>query len=277
MKSRKVRRLGAGPFATVIRAVFTVIYVVPLLWILLTSFKQSKDVLNPSKAIFFSPTLDAYRGVVEGGLTTALGQSLAIATVATMIVVVIAVPAAYALARLNGALVAASLFILIMLQMLPQTSTVIPLFQLFGSIGFLDTNAAVMLADAALMTPFSIILLRPFFRNVPMALEEAASIDGASSMRTFFSIVLPIVRNGIATTSVVVFLIIWGEFLYAVNFFQNPINYPLSALLAQQVSSYGINWPGMMALGVVSAIPIIIIFSASYRLLREGLSVGAVK
>ncbi|MDY2669089.1 carbohydrate ABC transporter permease [Schaalia hyovaginalis] len=194
-----------------------------------------------------------------------------------MIVVVIAVPAAYALARLNGALVGASLFILIMLQMLPQTSTVIPLFQLFGTIGLLDTNAAVMLADAALMTPFSIILLRPFFRSVPMALEEAASIDGASSVRTFFSIVLPIVRNGIATTSVVVFLIIWGEFLYAVNFFQNPINYPLSALLAQQVSSYGINWPGMMALGVVSAIPIIIIFSASYRLLREGLSVGAVK
>lgn len=277
MKSRRVRRLGAGPVATAIRAVFTVIYVVPLLWILLTSFKQSKDVLNPSKAIFFSPTVDAYRGVVEGGLTTALGQSLVIATVATMIVVVIAVPAAYALARLNGALVGASLFILIMLQMLPQTSTVIPLFQLFGTIGLLDTNAAVMLADAALMTPFSIILLRPFFRSVPMALEEAASIDGASSVRTFFSIVLPIVRNGIATTSVVVFLIIWGEFLYAVNFFQNPINYPLSALLAQQVSSYGINWPGMMALGVVSAIPIIIIFSASYRLLREGLSVGAVK
>ena len=207
--SLKKRRLGSGPVATTIRVLFTIVYTVPLLWILLTSFKRSKDVLNPAKSVIFSPTFEAYREVWKGGLITAVSQSFSIALVATAIVILIAVPAAYALARMGGPLVAICLFLLIMLQMLPQTSTVIPLFQLFGSVKLLDTNIAVMLADAALMTPFSVILLRPFFRSVPPALEEAASIDGASSLRIFFSIVLPIVRNGVATTAVVVFLIVW--------------------------------------------------------------------
>lgn len=275
--SRASRQVGSGPVSVAIRALTTLLYTIPLAWIVLTSFKRSRDVLDPSKSLVFEPTLDAYRRAVDAGLATAIQQSLVIAASATLIVLIIAVPAAYALARTRGWLVVLSLFLLITLQMLPQTSTVIPLFQMFGSGGILDTNLAVILADAALMTPFAVILLRPFFRSVPPALEEAAAVDGASNIRTFFSIVLPIIRNGIATTAVVVFLIIWGEFLYAVNFFQTPVNYPLSALLAQQVSSYGINWPGMMALGVISSVPIILIFSLSYRLLREGLSVGAVK
>lgn len=274
---KTMRSVGDGPVSTVIRALATVAYLIPLIWIVLTSLKRPRDVLDPARSIIFEPTLDAYEAAFQGGLLTAMSQSLVIATSATLITLLLAVPAAYALARVRGYLVMGGLFILILLQMLPQTSTVIPLFQVFGSLKILDTNLAVILADSALMTPFAIILLRPFFRGVPISIEEAAAMDGASPLRTFFSIVIPTVRNGIATTGTVVFLIIWGEFLYAVNFFQTPGNYPLSALLAQQVSSYGINWSGLMALGVISSIPIIVIFSFTYRLLREGLSVGAVK
>jgi len=132
---------------------------------------------------------------------------------------------------------------LIVLQMMPQTANVIPLFQIFGEWGLLDTNLGLIIADTALLTPFAILLLRPFFRSVPPALEEAASIDGASMLRSFLGVVLPLARNGIATTGTLVFLLAWGEFLYAVNFFLTPINYPLSALLASQVSAFGINWP----------------------------------
>ncbi|MFT3888513.1 MAG: carbohydrate ABC transporter permease [Arachnia sp.] len=263
--------------AIAIRAVATFAYLIPLIWIVLTSFKKPRDVLDPARSFVFEPTLEAYQNAVQSGLSTAITQSLVIAGSSTVVVLVIAVPAAYALARMKGWIVLTGLFTLILLQMLPQTSTVIPLFQVFGTVQLLDTNLAVILADAALMTPFATVLLRPFFRAVPPSLEEAAAVDGATGLRSFFSIVLPIVRNGIATTATVVFLIIWGEFLYAVNFFQTPINYPLSALLAQQVSAYGINWSGLMALGVISSVPILIIFALSYRLLREGLSVGAVK
>jgi multiple sugar transport system permease protein len=112
---------------------------------------------------------------------------------------------------------------------------------------------------------------------VPVALEEAASIDGASSPRTFWSIVLPVARNGVATTGTLVFILSWGEFLYAINFLLSPGNYPLSALLAEQVSAFGIDWPGLMALAAITSIPILILFLFTYRLLREGLTLGAVK
>ena len=268
-------RTTRRPAAATIRVLLAIVYIVPMLWIVLTSFKDRNDVV--ASALFFTPTLDAYERALSPALFTALTQSIVIATVSTAIVLIVAIPAAYGLARVRGLAPTLVLSALIILQMVPQTATVIPLFQVFGGLRILDTNLAIILADAALMTPFAIILLRPFFRSVPTALEEAGAVDGASGFRVFRSIVLPVVRNGIATTGTLVFLIVWGEFLYAVNFFLTPANYPLSALLAQQVSSYGVNWPGLMALGVITSIPILILFAFTYRLLKEGLTVGAVK
>jgi len=167
--------------------------------------------------------------------------------------------------------------LLIVLQMLPQTANVIPLYQVFGDWGLLDRRIGVIIADTALLTPFAVILMRPFFRSVPIELEEAASVDGASMIRTFWTVVLPVARNGAATTGTLVFLLAWGEFLYAVNFFLSPGTYPLSALLAQQVSAFGIDWPGLMALAVLTSIPVLIVYAVTYRLLRDGLTVGAVK
>ena len=107
--------------------------------------------------------------------------------------------------------------------------------------------------------------------------EPSASIDGANLFRTFWSVALPVARNGLFTVGTLIFLLAWGEFLYAVNFFLAPGRYPLSALLAQQVSAFGIDWPGLMALAVLTSIPILVVFSSTYRLLRDGLTVGAVK
>lgn len=263
------------PIATTSRVLLVIAYAIPMLWIVLTSLKSRSDVLNSS--LVFTPTLDAYGEVFTPDLWVALSQSIVIATASTAIALGIGIPAAYGLSRVRGWAPTIILTALIVLQMVPQTATVIPLFQVFGGLRILDTNPAVIIADAALMTPFAIILLRPFFRSVPTALEEAGAVDGANGFRVFRSIVLPVVRNGVATTATLVFLIVWGEFLYSVNFFLSPVNYPLSALLAQQVSSYGVNWSGLMALGVITSIPIIIVFAFTYRLLREGLTVGAVK
>lgn len=202
---------------------------------------------------------------------------MVIAAGTTALTLAIAIPAGYGLARVDSRVTTIGLGLLIVLQMVPQTANVIPLFQIFGAWGLLDQNLGVIVADTALLIPFAVLLLRPFFRAVPVALEEAASIDGASTLRTFFSVMLPVARNGVATTGTLVFLLSWGEFLYAVNFFLSPGNYPLSALLAQQVSAFGINWPGLMALAVITSVPILILFVFTYKLLREGLTMGAVK
>ncbi|MGM7666002.1 carbohydrate ABC transporter permease [Microbacterium sp. A93] len=266
------------PVAGPLRIVLLLIYAVPILFIVLTSLKSSSDVISSQSSFLFTPTLDAYTSVLQNqGLFVAMQQSIVIAAGTTALTLLIAIPAGYGLARVDSRITTIGLGLLIVLQMVPQTANVIPLYQIFGSWGLLDQNIGVIVADTAMLVPFAILLLRPFFRAVPEALEEAASIDGASTIRTFWSVMLPIARNGVATTGTLVFLMSWGEFLYAVNFFLSPGNYPLSALLAQQVSAFGINWPGLMALAVITSIPILILFVFTYRLLREGLTLGAVK
>lgn len=270
--------LGDEPVAAILRFIIFTSYAIPLTWIVLTSLKNPADVIRSQASIFFTPTLDAYsRIILDGAFYQALSQSVVIASGTVLLVLAIAVPAGFALARSSGALVTVSLGLLIVLQMMPQTANVIPLYQMFAALGILDSTLSLIFADAALLTPFAILLMRPFFRTVPAALEEAAAIDGASILRIFWSIMLPLARNGIATTGTLVFLIAWGEFLYAVNFFLSPSKYPLSALLASQVSAFGINWPGLMAFAVLTSLPILLVFIFTYRLLREGLTIGAVK
>lgn len=277
---RRRRKLYGGyqPLASPMRVVLLLIYGIPIFWIILTSLKGSGDVIGSQASLIFTPTLDAYTEALgNAGLFVALQQSLVIAAGTTALTLAIAIPAGYGLARVDSRITTLALGLLIVLQMVPQTANVIPMFQIFGSWGLLDQNLGVIVADTALLIPFAVLLLRPFFRAVPAALEEAASIDGASVFRTFFSVMLPIARNGVATTGTLIFLLSWGEFLYAVNFLLSPGNYPLSALLAQQVSAFGINWPGLMALAVITSVPILILFVFTYRLLREGLTLGAVK
>lgn len=272
------RLIPKTPVASGLRLVLFLMYGIPIVWIITTSLKKPGDVLARGSAIFFEPTFDAYvAALTNNGLVGAALQSLIIATSTTVLTLVLAVPAAYYLARANGIVSTALLSALIVLQIMPQTSMVIPLFQVFGDWRILDKTVAVIVADTALLTPFAILLLRPFFRSIPETLEEAASIDGASTWRTFRSVLVPLLSNGIATTATLIFLISWGEFLYAINFFLTPSNYPLSGLLAQQVSAFGINWPGLMALAVITSIPILILFTFTYRFLKEGLTLGAVK
>jgi multiple sugar transport system permease protein len=272
-----VKHQKAGPVTTGIKVLLSVMYGVPIVWILLTSFKSSADVFSTQNQLIFRPTIAAYSNALDGALLDALQQSVMIATGTTALVLLIAIPAAYGLARTSGWITTLGLGLLIVLQMMPQTATVIPLFQVFGRWGMLDSTFGVIVADTALLSPFATLLLRPFFRAVPRELEEAGAIDGASTLRTFWSVVLPVARNGAFTVGTLVFLLAWGEFLYAVNFFLSPGSYPLSALLAQQVSAFGIDWPGLMALAVLTSIPILLVFIGTYRLLRDGLTVGAVK
>ncbi|WP_413452397.1 carbohydrate ABC transporter permease [Georgenia phoenicis] len=270
-------RTKAGPVTTGIKIILALLYGVPLLWIVLTSFKSSGDVFNSDAALVFRPVTEAYVNVLGPDLFVALRQSVVIAVGTTALVLLIGIPAAYALARTSGLLTSVGLALLIVLQMLPQTANVIPLFQVFSQWGLLDSTLGVIIADTALLTPFAVMLMRPFFRAVPVSLEEAASLDGANLLRTFGRIVLPVARNGVATTGTLVFMLAWGEFLYAVNLFLSPGTYPLSALVAQQVGAFGIDWPGLMVLAVLTSLPILIVYALSYRLLRDGLTVGAVK
>jgi multiple sugar transport system permease protein len=276
--SNHLRLESPGGAAWSVRALLLVLYALPLFWLILTSFEPPGNVGGSAIEMFlFKPTLESYQAALDGGLLNAALQSLIIAAGTTVLTLGVACPAAYGLARVTGPGVVLILGALVGLQMLPQTATVIPLFQVFGAVHLLNTQLAVILADAALLIPWATLLLRPFFRAVPEELEESAALDGASQFRSFISICVPIARNGTATVGTLVFMLSWGEFLYAINLILSPGKYPLSALLAEQVTQFSSNWPNLMALAAVTALPILVLFVFTYRFLRSGLTLGAVK
>lgn len=267
-----------GRAAWSFRIFLFILYALPLLSLVLTSFEPPGDVGGSAINMFlFRPTLESYKAALSGGLLTAGLQSLIIASGATAVTLLVALPAAYGLAVVRGPGGVIVLGALLALQMLPQTATVIPLFQVFGAVHLLNTQIAVILADASLLAPWATLILRPFFKAVPEALEEAAVLDGASRFRTFVSVCVPIARNGAATVGTLVFMLSWGEFLYAINLIVTPGKYPLSALLAAQITQFSSNWPNLMALAVVTSLPILVLFVFTYRFLRSGLTMGAVK
>jgi ABC-type glycerol-3-phosphate transport system permease component len=270
-----IRRLFA-----VLAVLLGLLYLLPLLWIVITSLKTNPQVLRAPNALIFTPTLTTYASVIGDGLG-AIITSLQIALFVTAAVLLIGIPAAYGLARRIGPrwnrIIAVCLAVLLVLQMVPQPMTVIPLFSVLAQWKLLGSLSGLILADIALMLPFAVMLLRPFVLSIPPALYEAAEIDGASTVQSFLRITVPMLGNGIVTVTSVIFISAWGEFVYAINFLPEGTVLPVSGLLAQQNSTYSTSWNTLMALAVLTSLPLLIVFAFTQRRLVDGLSLGAVK
>ncbi|MFB4351229.1 carbohydrate ABC transporter permease [Microbacterium sp. CR_7] len=271
------------PARTLFRALAVVLglaYLLPLLWIVLTSLKTKQQVLEEPNGVIFTPTLDTYANVIGDGLGAIL-TSVQIGIGVTAVTLLIAVPAAAALARRVSRgwnrVITVFLAALLVLQMVPQPMTVIPLYSVLASWKLLGSLGGVIVADIALLLPFAIMLLRPFALAIPGALYEAAELDGAGRWRTFRSLTVPLLGNGILTVVCIVFISAWGEFVYAINFLPQGVVLPVSGLLAQQNSTYSAEWNSLMALAVITSLPLLLLFVVSQRRLIAGLSLGAVK
>ena len=189
----------------------------------------------------------------------------------------LAVPAAYALARFR--LRAARLIILAVLvaQMLPSALLVMPLFVAVRSVGLYGSQLAVIVADTALALPLGIILLHTSFRQVPREIEEAAWVDGASRLTTLMRVVVPLVRPGLVAVAVLSFLTAWGEFVFALSFLPDVATQPISLGVFQFVGMYKTQWDSMMAFATVVAIPAVVALLLLRGQFVTGLTAGSVK
>jgi multiple sugar transport system permease protein len=275
-------RVGAPPHALagVVKIVLTAAYLLPLLWIIIAALKSDTEILTAPNALIFRPTFETIRSIV-GAAAGSIELSFEVTAVAAAAVIVVGVPAAYALARRTspawGRVISVVLTLMLVLQMVPQPMTVIPLYGVLANWHLLGSVAGLIIADVALVLPFSVLLLRPFVLAVPKPLYEAAAIDGASGLQTFLRVVLPLLTNGIATVASIVFITVWGEFIYASNFITQGARFPVSALLAQQIGTYASNWNRLMALALLTSLPLLVVFLIAQRRLTAGLSLGAVK
>jgi multiple sugar transport system permease protein len=259
-------------------ALFVALYVLPFVYIVVTSIKSSRDIFRNAASLVFTPQFDAFERILTPLLATAVQNSVIIAFGSMITTLIIAIPAAYGLSRLPYSRVFAGvLALLIILQMVPQASAVLPLYRVLGLLNLLGTHIGVVFAVAAMQIPFAIIMLRPFFAAIPREVIEAAQIDNAGRWGTFRYIALPLAQNGIITVGVMLWIFAWGEFLYPISFMSSPSDLTMSALIGQQVQQYGTQWGPLMALSLVACIPVLIVFLMTRKLLTEGLTVGATK
>jgi multiple sugar transport system permease protein len=254
------------------------VWAFPVLWGLLTSFKSERDVLAYPPKVFFTPTLDNYREVIFGGssIVPNLWSSIVVSGWTTVLTMLFAVPAAYALARLNYPARRASGFYVLATQMLPPMGLIIPYYLMLQKIGGLDSYSGLTAIYLSFSLPFAIWLMVSYFEDIPFEMEEAALLDRAGRLRTLWYVILPQVRGGIAVTTIFVFLNAWNEFLFAVVLGGNRVR-PVTVAMFNFISVEQTQWARLAAGAMLAMAPVILIGLAAQRHIVKGLTVGAVK
>jgi multiple sugar transport system permease protein len=254
------------------------VWVFPVIWGLLTSFKAERDVLAYPPVWLFKPTLDNYREVMFGAssILPNLWSSCVVSTSATLLTMLFAVPAAYALARLRYPAKRASGFYVLATQMLPPVGLIIPYYLALQKIGWLDSYSGLTVIYLTFSLPFAIWLMVSYFEDVPFEMEEAALLDRAGRLRTLWYVILPQVRGGIAVTTIFVFLNAWNEFLFAVVLSGNTVR-PVTVAMFNFVSVEQTLWAKLAAVSVLAMLPVVILGIVAQKNIVKGLTVGAVK
>ena len=261
-----------------ISLVFLLAWVFPIVWSVMNSLKTERDVLAYPPKFLFAPTLDAYRDVLfgSGSILPNLLSSFIISIGTTIVTMIMAVPAAYALARLRVPGKRFAGFYVLATQMLPPVGIIIPYFLILRNIGWMDTYQGIILIYLSFSLPFAIWLLVSYFEDIPFEMEEAAYIDGASRWKTLWRIIIPQVRGGIAVTVVFVFLNAWNEFLFAVVLSGNTVR-PVTIAMFNFVSVEQTLWTKLAAVSVLAMLPVILLGIVAQKHIVKGLTVGAVK
>ena len=254
------------------------VWVFPVIWGLLTSFKTERDVLAYPPVWFFKPTLDNYREVLFGAssIVPNLWSSLVVSTLATFFTMLFAIPAAYAMARLRYPAKRASGFYVLATQMLPPVGLIIPYYLALQKIGGLDTYSGLTLIYLTFSLPFAIWLMVSYFEDLPFEMEEAALLDRAGRLRALWYVILPQVRGGIAVTTIFVFLNAWNEFMFAVVLGGNRVR-PVTVAMFNFISVEQTQWAKVAAGAMLAMLPVILIGIFAQRHIVKGLTVGAVK
>jgi multiple sugar transport system permease protein len=275
---RDMRDRGYG--RTLVAALIVIMYLFPAYWMVATSLKSGTDIfadppqLVPSPPVF-GPYVDAV--LTNPALIRAVINSAIISVGAMILTLLLATPAAYALARLRLRFTGALLTVLLMSQLLPAINLAVPLFVIFSKVDLIDSYIGLILANTIFALPFAIIVLRPFFLTVPGDLEAAAKIDGCTQLGAFFRVVLPLVRPGLVTAGTFAFLFAWGEFVFGLSLTTSEQMQPATVALNKFIGQYGTDWNDLMAVSTAIALPIVVIFASLQRFIVGGLTAGATK
>jgi multiple sugar transport system permease protein len=252
---------------------------VPVLWIMSLSFKKGDDINNKH----FLPhvwTFDNYRTVFKSGLfTSALRNSIGIALIATLLSVIIATLAAYAIARLEFPFKRVILSVALAIAMFPAVSLVGPLFDMWRGLGLYDTWPGLIIPYLSFTLPLSIWVLSAFFREIPWEMEQAAQVDGATAWQAFRKVIVPLAAPGVFTAAILTFFFAWNDFVFGISLTSTNRARPVPAALAFFTGASQFQSPtsAISAAAVVVTVPVIILVLLFQKKIVAGLTSGAVK
>jgi multiple sugar transport system permease protein len=274
------RRLHIRQFIVIsLLIIIIVILLFPFLWMLSTSLKPPEETFAPEpRWIPEDPTLQNFNYILkETSFPRYFLNSVLVASVTMMLVLVATVFAGYALSRykFRGKQVF-SLWLLVS-QMFPPVLLVIPIFVIILNLRLYNTYTALIMTYGTFALPFSTWMMRSYFDTVPLDLEEAAMVDGCTRLQALARIVLPLAAPGIATVALFVFILAWQEYMFALTLTRTTEMRTLTVGISLFLGEYRVLWGSLMAGSVVVTIPVIVLFSYLQRYLVQGLTLGAVK
>lgn len=253
----------------------------PVFWIVVTSLKTEQEIFQiPPTIIPEKLNLKTYAAQVENGdfnMFRSFGNSFLISIGATLISVILSVPASYGIAKYKFKGRKIMLLGFLVTQMLPVAVLLTPMFILFKGMHIYNTPAAAVIADATIGIPFSILILKNYFASIPRELEEAAYIDGCNHFTAFIRVLIPIAKPGVMVCAIFSFLYAWGDLAYGMTFILDQEKRPITAGIFNFMGQYGTKWSYLTAFAVVTIIPVALIFIFMQKYIVSGMTSGAVK
>lgn len=274
--------------AVALAALFLLVWTVfPFVWILLTSLKSPGDIISVPPTFVFEPTFDNYAALVmgeRGGQYSSTRpdfprfflNSMIISSGAVALSVAAGIPAAYALARFTFPLKDGFGFVLMSFRFVPFIAFVIPLYLLYQQLGLYNTHVGLILVYQLITLPFTIWMLRSFFQEIPLEIQEAAKIDGCSWLGVLTRVILPLSMPGIAVTVILGFMFCWNAFNYPLMLAGRQ-TFPVTVGAIQFISYEQVLWGQMAAATIVAALPQLVLSLMVQKYIVRGLTMGAVK
>lgn len=277
-RSTKKRIIGAVRF--VILAFFFLLVVLPIYWMVITSFKTNPEIINAQHITYYphTVTMENYESLfsmLDYGVY--LKNSVIITLATAVVVVILSIFGGYGLARFTFKGKGSVLIFFLLTQMIPSILVIIPLYVAFAKMGLINTHFALFIFYTVTNLPFCVITMRSFFERIPYVLEEAAYVDGCSKMETLREIVLPVMFPGIVAVFVFAFIGAWNELIAGTIFINTPDMWTIPVGLKSLVGKYSVQWGALMAGGVLALLPSGIMFVFVQKYVVEGLTAGAVK
>ena len=249
----------------------------PIYWMLVTSVKEPLEYATRNPSWFpHRITFEHYREIWKEGAYRYFLNTVFVAFGSTLLSLGVAFPAAYGLARFRFPAKLDLIFLLwvLLVRMAPPVVLAIPLYTTLQSFGLLNKLTGLVIAYQIYTLPYSIWMLLRFVRDVPIEVEEAAAIDGASRLRTLTAIVFPLVGPGLVATAIFSVIMTWNEFIYALLFLRRPEVFTLPIHIAHFITEYEVLWGPLMAIGIMSSLPILILSGYVQRHLLRGFAIS---